>query len=198
MALLFRGVLTPFLTLIFFSLPLSADNFILKNDKLINDKAAIKINEIATEVKQKTGISIYFVVTEKIAPLSLKDYTKQVTSTFTSPYVLYILTKQEQKVDLVMSQGLEKVVDKNRVLEDFVIPILVSNNKEDKAHSYEAATLNGLVEMTDQIAEAKKVTISSNLSSDSYNVIAVLRIIFWSLVLLTIGIIIRNKYFIKE
>lgn len=192
------GLFAPILLLLFSFQTLIAEDYFLKNDNLVQAKAIQKINEIATEVYQKTGISVYFVLSETSNGQKIQDYMKIFHSSLKNPYILYCLTKNEKKVEIQMSSQMDKIVDKDRVLNKFVIPILASNNKTDLSHSYEAATLNGMVEIADQVASYKNVTINSNLGSDGYNLVAFLRLIFWTLVIVTLAILIRNKFFLKK
>ncbi|MFW3328507.1 hypothetical protein ACN9JT_08650, partial [Aliarcobacter butzleri] len=48
-----------FSLLLFFCTNLNAENYILNDDKLIDDRAKEKINQIGDEVKSKLGVNIY-------------------------------------------------------------------------------------------------------------------------------------------
>ena len=65
-----------------------------------------------------------------------------------------------------MTDELKKVIDKDDILDDYVIPLLSSYDKNDKRAKISAATLNGYSQIVSNIATAQNIKIESNINSD--------------------------------
>jgi hypothetical protein len=188
---IFRRLL-PLLMFCLLSPLFASSSFITNYNESISQKSIVKIDEIVSEIKQKSGISIYFDVINSLNGKKIDEYTKLLSQTLPKSHIVIVVSISDNKIDLNTDVDF---INKNRVLDDFIIPILVSQNREDAHNRYSAALLNGMVEIADEISSNKNIKIESNLSSDSYNVIQLLRIIFWLMVLATIIVIIKMKYF---
>ena len=110
-----------------------AQNFILKDD-LIDIRAKDKIVEIGSEVKTKTGVNIYVYSTSSFnldKDISTKDkidyiknYELNILKNLETPYVIITISLEDTHVNLYYSDTLEKIIDKNEILDDYVVPLL--------------------------------------------------------------------------
>jgi len=174
---------------------LFSSSIITNYNNSISNKTVIKIDEIASEIKQKSGISLYFDIIQSLNGKDIVSYSTTLAKTLPNSHILIVVSLSESKIDMITDLAF---INKNKILDDFIIPILVSQNREDAHNKYSAALLNGVVEIADEISSNKNIKIESNLSSDSYNVIQILRAIFWIMILLTIFTVVKLKYFNKE
>lgn len=158
--------------LLVFSQNLFAQKFILNDDNLIDPRAKEKINKIAVETKQKTGISVYVYVKTSLKLDKdiemrkkfehIKNFEKNIVSNLSNPYIILTMFVEDTHVNLINSQNLNGIVDKNDVLDGYVIPLLASKDKNSLYAKVSAGVLNGYSAIVDSISEAKKVTIESN------------------------------------
>ncbi|MDD5159797.1 MAG: 3-dehydroquinate dehydratase [Sulfuricurvum sp.] len=98
--LLSRGLAAlTFLTL--FSFSLNAE-YLYKDDVVNNPKFAEQINAIGTELKAKTGVSLYLVMARDVEEnQSIADFEKQLVSEVGEPAVIMTFIELKQQVDIL-------------------------------------------------------------------------------------------------
>ena len=158
--------------LLFLSQNLFAQNFILSDDGLLDPRAKEKINEIGSEVKSKLGINVYIYAkqsfnlnenTSKKEQLSyIKNREKEILSKLEKPYTLLALSVEEMYVNLVYTDDLAKIIDKDDILDGYVIPLLASKDKNTLLAKVSASMLNGYSAVVDSLSDAKEIVIESN------------------------------------
>ncbi len=137
------------------------------------------MNEMASELKDKTGISAFVLVKKTLNEKSIKDYEKEYSKNFTTPYVLFTFAESEQKIDIINSPELSDKFDKNEVLDDYVIPILIAKDKTNL--KYVAAVFNGYAELIDQIAKSYNITLNSSIGSTGKTTYNIVNYLFWAM-----------------
>lgn len=167
-----------FLTLLLFFIPTlqaSTTPYILSHDELIDPRAIAKINEIGTEVETKTGVKIYLFVKENYGiddSLTMKEkfekikiYENQLLHNLNTPYVLITMSLDQTHLNLFTSPELESIIDKNEILNDYIIPLLASKDKNKLFSKVSAALLNGYAQIGDEIAASKNIKLESSIGS---------------------------------
>ena len=183
-----------FSLLFFFCQNLSAQEFILNDDKLIDDRAKEKINQIGTETKSKLGVNIYIYakstlgLEENIKTKDkidfIKNYENQLVSSLEKPYVLLSLSVEDTHVNLLFSDELKSVLDKNDILNGYVVPLLASKDKNTLFAKVSAATLNGYAAIADTIAESKNIKLESSIGNAGKVSSTIWRVVMYTLVIL--------------
>lgn len=183
-----------FSLLFFFCQNLSAQQFILNDDKLIDDRAKEKINQIGTEAKSKLGVNIY-IYTKSTLGLEeniktkdkidfIKNYENQLVSSLEKPYVLLSLSVEDTHVNLLFSDELKGVLDKNDILNGYVVPLLASKDKNTLFAKVSAATLNGYAAIADTIAESKNIKLESSIGNAGKVSSTIWRVVMYTLIIL--------------
>jgi hypothetical protein len=173
---------------------LSAQNFILNDDKLIDDRAKEKINEIGAETKSKLGVNIY-VYTKSTLGLDeniktkdkieiIKNQESQILSTLEKPYVLLTVFVEETHVNLLYSEDLKNVLDKDEILNGYVVPLLASKDKNSLFAKVSASALNGYAAIADTVAETKNIKLESSIGSSGKISSTIWRVMMYSIVIL--------------
>ena len=183
-----------FSLLLFLYSNLSAAQFILNDDKLIDDRAKEKINQIGDEVKSKLGVNIYIYAKsnlgldeniktkEKIE--FIRNNVNQLVSTLEQPYVLLTIAVEETHVNLLFSDSLKEVLDKNDILDGYVVPLLASNDKNTLFAKVSAATLNGYAAIADKIADSKDMKLESSIGNAGKVSSTIWRVVMYTLIVL--------------
>ncbi len=197
-----------FSLLFFFCQNLTAQNFIINDDKLIDDRAKEKINQIGDEVKSKLGVNIYIYVKstlgldeniktkEKID--IIKNNENQIISKLENPYVFLSIAVEETHVNLLSSDDLKTIVNKNDILDGYVVPLLASKDKNTLFSKVSAASLNGYGAIADAIAESKNIKLESSIGSDGKISSTIWRVMMYTIVVLalfayTYAVLIKRK-----
>lgn len=181
--------------LLFFITTASAQqNYILNGDNHIIDvRAQQKILEIATEVKTKTNANIYLYVknsygiekempmTEKIELIKKKETT--LINSLQKPYALLTISVEDMHVNLLSSEKLEKILDKNDILNGYVIPLLASKDKNQLYAKVSAAVLNGYAQIGDVIASNSNVKLESSIGSQGKVAGTIWKVFMYSVVI---------------
>jgi hypothetical protein len=164
-----------FSLLFFFSQNLLAQNFILNDDGLIDSRAKEKINQMGDEVKSKLGVNVYiyakssFELDENISLKDkinyIKNFENEIIPTLTNPYVLLSMSAEDTHVNLQFSEELNNIIDKNDILDGYVVPLLASKDKNSLFAKVSASMLNGYAAIADTIAESKDIKLESSIGN---------------------------------
>ena len=183
-----------FSLLFFLCQNLSAQEFILNDDKLIDTRAKEKIDQIGAETKSKLGVNIYVYaksnlgLDENIKTKDkidfIKNHENQIITSLEKPYVLLSISVEETHVNLLFSDELKEVLDKNDILNGYVVPLLASNDKNTLFAKVSAATLNGYAAVADTIAESKNIKLESSIGNAGKVSSTVWRVLMYTMVLL--------------
>ena len=183
-----------FSLLFFFCQNLFAQDFIINDDKLIDDRAKEKINQIGNEVKSKLGVNIYVYaksnlglgenVKTKDKIEFIKNSENQIVSTLESPYVLLTIAVEETHVNLLFSDDLKEIIDKNDILDGYIVPLLASQDKNTLFAKVSAATLNGYAAIADTIAEANQIKLESSIGNEGKVSSTIWRVLMYTLIVL--------------
>ncbi|GGD31567.1 hypothetical protein GCM10012288_01920 [Malaciobacter pacificus] len=181
-----------FSLLFLFSQNLFAQNFILSDDNLIDDRAKEKINNIGTEAKSKLGINIYIYtksnlgldenITTKDKIEYIKNYESEIIQTLDKPYVLLTSAVEETHVNLYMSDELKSIIDKDDILDGYVVPLLASKDKNSLFAKVSAAMLNGYAAIADIAAESKNIELESSIGNQGKVSSTIWRVLMYFLI----------------
>jgi len=180
--------------LLFLCSNLSAQTFILNDDNLIDQRAKEKINQIGAESKSKLGVNIY-IYTKSTLGLEENIKTKdkidiirnaenQIVSTLEKPYVLLSMSIEETHVNLLFSDDLKDVLNKDDILDGYVVPLLASKDKNTLFAKVSASALNGYAAIADVIAESKNVKLESSIGNAGKVSSTIWRVVMYSIVVL--------------
>ena len=197
-----------FSLLLFLSQNLFAQNFILSDDGLLDPRAKIKINEIGKETKEKLDVNIYIYVKSTLGLADnikgkdkfnfIKNYENQITSSLAKPYVLMSMSVEETHINLLMSDELKDTIDKDDILNGYVVPLLASKDKNTLLAKVSAAMLNGYAAISDSIAESKEIKLESSIGSEGKTASTIWRVFMYTMVVIgllvyTYVVLIRRK-----
>ncbi len=168
---------------------------IVSDDNIVVSGAKVKINEISDELFAKTGVSIVVYAKKSLDGQNIFEYEKNISSTLKQPFVLILFAENEKKVDvIVMPEELNKVVDKNYILNDRIVPILGAQGDKNSADSrYSAAILNGVGEIADRVAQSKGIALNSSLGSDTTMVMTIIKVVFYGTIAIAVFVLIYRR-----
>ncbi|MDX4061202.1 hypothetical protein Q6A90_02365 [Aliarcobacter skirrowii] len=169
-----------------------AQNFLLNGD-LVDIRAKEKILQMGNEVKSKLGVNIYLdsKVDLNIDPkLPTKDrlnlikkYEDNILKNLEQPYVLLTIAMEQMHVNLYFSDSLKNTIDKDDILNGYVVPLLASKDKNTLASKVSAATLNGYAAIADTLAESQKIKLESSIGSEGKVSSTIWRVFIYFLVI---------------
>jgi len=150
--------------------------FILEGKELIDPRTIQKIDEMGKELFEKTGVNVYIytkksylqkeVKDKKERYLLIKAYEEQILTEVKKPYVLISVAVDDMHINMFNSEDLDNVIDKDRILDRAIIPILVSKDKNSVYSKLSVALLNGYGEIVDRVAmELKGIKLNSSIES---------------------------------
>lgn len=152
-------------------------NYVLLHDGLIDQRAQGKINQIGKEVKEKLGVLVFLHIVENNGinmDLSrderitkMREYDKKVLSKFdtSKSYAVLTLATDQTYANILLSDDLKNIIDKDDVLSGYVIPLLASKDKNSLFAKTSAACLNGYAQIGDSLADNKGIELISSIGS---------------------------------
>ncbi len=181
----------------FISTLLVADTaFVLVNESIISEKVSTKVQSIGSELFEKTGIGVYVALPKSLEKQTIHEYEKELVKTLKKPFVLLTLVKEQKQVNIVHSEGLGEMFDRDGVLSPFpwsgtIIPVLMGNKKDNDNHN--AAVLNGYADIAEQIASHKNIVLDNALGNTNKNIYFYLKVIIYGFLLFVFA-----RYFYKK
>jgi hypothetical protein len=167
--------------------------YILEGNLIVDPRASQKLFQIGSEVESKTGIPIYIYtkleygidksLTSKEKVDAIKKTDSDTLKRLKAPYVLITLSFQDKHVYLYASKDVEQLIDKDEILQEYMIPILASYDKNTIGAKITASLFNGYSEVADQIAEAKGIKLESNIESSNKTMADIWKIIMYFIVI---------------
>jgi len=178
-------------TLLALLLPLLLNATNILKDDILNPKAAKIIENIANELKTKTGVNGYVVATNENFPerFNLVEYSKRYEANISKPFVLLIfapnaiITKKSGEKGriaiLPSSNKIAELYDKSDVI-DATIDVIAVKDKNSKEDKFNIGVVQGFSELADQIANSKDIEMTTVLPNDTRIVVEILQIIVLS------------------
>lgn len=204
-----------FLTIILFfivSLYGNTENYILNTGGLLDQRAAEKINTIGNEVEEKLGIKIYLDIKgdnginpelEREARISMMkqkeaDLVASVQNDLnnTRSFVILSLALDQQYANILYSDDLKTIIDKDSILDEYVIPLLAAKDKNTLKSKVSAATLNGYAEIADSLAKSKNIQLISSIGSEGKVASSIWKVFMYTIVV--VGIFLYVLIILKE
>lgn len=186
-----QGVLC---ALLFMQISLFAQNFVIKNDQILSDMVVQKIEIIGTELKQKSGVSLFLAAYETFGERGIYDEFRSLN--LKSPYAVLILGKNEHKVEIYADEETLKLFDKERILSPYpergtILPILTSKNGKD---IFNAALLNGYADIAEGIAASQNITLENSIGNANKTTLNFIRLlVYGSMAFVVVFIIYRKR-----
>ncbi len=145
-------VLTAIMAALFTAAGIAAQEGIVSavaDDQIMTEKSKQKIQEMAAELHQKTGMSAHYAVIRHLKNgQSIIDYENELSEKLTPPYALIVLAGIDKKTDLKLSPDLEGKIDKDDILDNYMVSILVEKRaKMTDELRFEAAVFNGMTKL---------------------------------------------------
>ena len=198
-----------FLTLLLFFIPslyANTTQYILSHDQLIDPRAILKINEIGSEVEAKTGVKIFLYAKENYGinetlPMKeklekIKFYENELLKSLSSPYVLITISLEQTHINLFVSEELKTIINKDEILNEYIIPLLASKDKNRLFAKVSAAVLNGYAQIGDDIAKSRNIKLESSIGSGGKTFSTIWKVFMYSIVI--IGLVVYTVAVLKS
>jgi hypothetical protein len=157
-------------------------SFILHNEGILTKKTSDIVEKIGTELKEKTGITVYLSAKKTLNKKHIHIYGKELSDMFKDkPHAIILFAQYDKKVDTASTPDVRKMYDEDKVL-DRTTDFFLSFDKNSENTKYNAGLLTGYSELCEQIAKSKSVTLESALGNESANVVGTIRVIIYGMI----------------
>lgn len=201
-----------FLFSFLFSLLYANQNpFILTDDNLVDPRAQEKIFEIGNESKSKLNANFYIHIQENngidikaprdVRRALMQQKDAQIVKDLEAPYAVLVIAIDQLYTNVLISDDLKESIDKDDLLDNYVIPLLASKDKNTLFAKTSAAVLNGYAQMADSLAKTKNITLQSSIGSEGKTAGTIWKAFMYTLVVtgivLYVIIIMRERKYTK-
>jgi hypothetical protein len=178
-------------TLLALLLPLLLNATYILKDDLLKPEASKMIEEMGSELHNKTGINAYMIATNESFPerFNFVAYSKQFESNMSKPYVLFIfapfavITEESQQLGRVgfipSSDEVKRLYDYGDV-RDAAIDVVAVKDKNKPEDKHNIGIVQGFSELADQIAVSKGVKMTKTIPNESHMVIMILKVLVYT------------------
>ncbi len=183
-------------------------NYVLLHDGLIDQRAQGKINQIGKEVEEKLGVLVFLHIVENNGInmnlsreeriIKMREYDKKVLSKFQNnkSYAVLTLSIDQTYANILLSNDLKDIIDKNDILSGYVIPLLASKDKNTLFAKTSAACLNGYAQIGDSLAQDKEMELISSIGSSGKTAGTIWKVFMYMMVI--IGIVSYTIIVLKQ
>ena len=177
-------------TLLALLLPLLLNATTILQDNILKPEASTMIEEMGSELHEKTGINGYVIATNESFPegFNFVEYSKQFESNMSKPYVLFIfapfavITKESEQKGRVgfipSSDEVKKLYDYSDV-RDAAIDVVAVKDKNTPEDKHNIGVVQGFSELADQIAASQGVKLTKTIPNESHIVIVILKVLVY-------------------
>ena len=144
-------------------IPLSG--FVIVNENILVPKSVDFINTLSQELKDKSGVSIYFATLFSINE-DRDSFRNNIAKDLKAPYVVIYLIQKDKKIGMIGSEDAKAMFDWENVYSEYIVPLIPKNDEEITPQTLSAMLLNGYVEMADLIAQKNGVKLEHNFPKD--------------------------------
>jgi len=166
--------------------------FILEGKKNIDPRAIEKIDAMGRELFVKTGVSVYIYATERYQNIKfdntqskiafIKSFEENITKDLKKPFALLSVSVEDTHINIRYSDDLKGVIDRDDILDNNIIPVLASKDKNSVYAKMSAALLNGYAAITDSVAESKGIVLKSSIGSGGTTFSAIWRVFMYFII----------------
>jgi hypothetical protein len=184
----------------------SNSKYILSGANMIDPRAIAKIDEIGNELFEKSGIRVYIYAKEQYSNKKfenikskmefIKSYEDNIVKDLKNPFVLLTISLDDTHINLLMTPKLKDIVDKDEILDKYIIPLLASKDKNSMYSKVSAAIFNGYAAITDTIAKSKNIELKSSIGSDGTIASTIWRVFMYTIIV--IGLIVYTIAVLKS
>lgn len=185
--------------------------FIISHDGLIDTRAQQKIFEIGRETKVKLNVNLYVDIRKDngidikqdrdIRKKQMKEKEQYLIQDLEKPYVVLSISIDQLYTNILMSNDLQNIIDKDDILDNYVIPLLASKDKNSLFAKTSAAVLNGYAQIADSIANSRNIKLDSSIGSEGKTASTIWKTFMYTLVVFGLVayviIILREKKYKK-
>lgn len=207
-----------FLVVIFVTTLLAQEQtYVLTHSGLVDNRAYDKINAIGNEVKNKLNIGVYLDVKgnngidinldrkDRLIMMKTKeiDIINQIKDITDIDFIVLSISLDQKYASILFSnENLKKLIDKDDILNGYVIPLLAAKDKNTLKSKVSAAVLNGYAEIGDELAEHNDIKLKSSIGSQGKTASSIWRVFIYTIVLFGIiayvFIILRERKYKKD
>jgi len=201
---LFKTIGAIFLLLFLFSSLSSADinktlinidsRFLLKGRENIDPRVIYKIDIMGKELYNKSGISVYLYAVNRYGATNfssmeqkiayIKSFEQNITKNLTPPFVVLTLSLDDTHVNILASPDVASMLDKDKILDRHIVPLLASKDKNSLYAKVSAAMLNGYASIVDSIAKESGFELESSIGSEGEIASTIWRVFMYSIVVI--------------
>jgi len=172
----------------------SNSKFILSGSKMIDPRAIAKIDEMGSELLSKTGVSVYIYLKEQYSNQKfadrkskmefIKSYEQNITKKLKNPFVLLTASLEDTHINLLMNPSLKDSIDKDEILDKYIIPLLASKDKNSMYAKVSAAIFNGYAAITDAVAKGEGIELKSSIGSAGTVTSTIWRVFMYTIIVI--------------
>lgn len=193
------------------SLIANNNQYILTHDGLIDARAQDKILEIGNETKTKFNVNLYIDIKEnnginpkedrEVRKKQMKVREQEIVKNLEKPYAVLTISIDQLYANILMTEDLKNIIDRDDILDNYVIPLLASKDKNSLFAKTSAAVFNGYAQMSDSVAESNGTKLDSSIGNAGKQVSSIWKVFMYTLVVIGlvsyIVIIMREKKYKK-
>ncbi|MFW2442172.1 hypothetical protein ACN4FT_05235, partial [Aliarcobacter butzleri] len=110
----------------------------------------------------------------------------QILQNLKAPYILMTIYVEENMVNLIFTEDFKNIIDKNEILDGYVVPLLASKDKNSLYAKVSAATLNGYAAIADTLADSKNIKLENSIGNSGKVSGTIWRVFMYTLVVVAL------------
>jgi hypothetical protein len=114
----------------------------------------------------------------------IKGYEQNVTKNLKPPYVVLTMSLEDTHLNLIESQDIKGVVDKDDILDRYIVPLLASKDKNSLYAKVSAGLFNGYASIVESIAKVRNVELKSSIGNAGVVTSTIWRVLMYTIIVI--------------
>ncbi len=174
-----------FLLFLIPSLLFAKVDFVLKNDGVMPPKEVEKLQQMGSELYEKTGVPVFVAAVAELNATKPVDVIEPIKQKY-SEYILLYFSMKPTAVNIFASENAKKLIDIEQILSPLpwrgtIKPVMSPAFSKNEKVKNEVAIFNGYADIVDQVAHSKGVKLDTSIGSGSKESFKYIRWIFYGI-----------------
>jgi hypothetical protein len=113
----------------------------------------------------------------------IKSFENNITKELKDPFVLLSVSVEDMHINIRYSDALASAIDRDNILDNNIIPVLASKDKNSIYAKMSAALLNGYAAITDSVAKSEGIELESSIGSGGTTFSAIWRVLMYFIII---------------
>lgn len=158
------------------------------NDNLLFPASHPFINNLGSEVFEKSGISVYLIALKSLDKQTIRSLEDSIAQYLRPPYLYILFIRNEKKIDIKGTTELLAKIPASNIYWDYIVPLIPKKDSELNPSSIAAFLLNGYIALVQELSLRENIKLDNQYVPETKAVESTTRIVLYIMTLTLLGL----------